>query len=77
MVELKNCPFCGGTNFFIGSIAEIEMQDEDHPDYALNSQFFAVVCSSIDGGCGASTGASRTEEEAIESWNRRANDEND
>lgn len=72
MSELKPCPFCGGTNLFIGTIAECEMQDESHPDYQNNSAVYTVVCDYLEGGCGASTGGSaRNENEAISLWNRR------
>ena len=72
-VQLKPCPFCGGTKLFVGTLAEIEMQDEDHEDYAFNKQYYAVVCDYNEGGCGASTGgANRSADEAIEAWNRRA-----
>ena len=75
MPELKPCPFCGGTQLFVGTIAEIEMMDEGHTDYLLKSQNYAVVCNYIEGGCGASSGGdARSEEEAIEAWNRRAED---
>ena len=75
MLKLKPCPFCGGTQLFVGTIAEIEMQDEDHPDYLHSSKIYAVVCDYIKGGCGASTGGGAiSKEEAIEAWNRRAED---
>ena len=74
MAELKPCPFCGGTKIWIGTIAESEMQDENHPDYEFNSEHYTVVCDYSEGGCGASTGGSaRTKEAAIKAWNRRAN----
>ena len=74
MEELKPCPFCGGTKLFVGTIAEIELTDEDHPDYSTNSEFYSVVCDYTDGGCGASVGgASRSASEAITAWNRRVN----
>lgn len=73
MAELKPCPFCGGTKLFVGTIADCEMQDSDHPDYKYNSQAYIVCCSCFNGGCGASTGGgNKTEAAAIEAWNRRA-----
>ena len=39
--------------------------------------YFAYVCSVNHGGCGATTGYYETEEEAIEAWNRRADDGRD
>ena len=72
MDKLEPCPFCGGTRLFIGTIAECEMQDTDHPDYEFNSEHYTVVCDCSQGGCGASTGGSaRTVEEAIMLWNMR------
>lgn len=73
--ELKPCPFCGGDMLFVGTIAEVEMQDEDHPDYYYNNNHYMVVCDCTEGGCGVSCGHSyETAEEAIEAWNRRANE---
>ena len=72
MDKLEPCPFCGGTKIWIGTIAECETQDKNHPDYEFNSQHYVVVCDYSEGGCGASTGGSaRTEEDAIKAWNRR------
>lgn len=72
MNKLESCPFCGGTKIWIGTIAECEMQDKNHPDYEFNSQHYVVVCDYSEGGCGASTGGSaRTVEDAIKAWNRR------
>lgn len=56
MTELKPCPFCGGDMLFVGTIAEVEMQDEDHPDYYYNNNRYIVVCDYTEGGCGASCG---------------------
>lgn len=72
MIVLKPCPFCGGTKIFVGTIAEIEMQDTDCPDWLINSQMYAAVCDYTSGGCGASTGGAHTKMEAVEAWNRRA-----
>lgn len=70
---LKPCPFCGGTKLFVGTIAESEGQDSTYPDYDYNCQLYTVVCSFTAGGCGAATGGTcHTEDEAIEAWNRRA-----
>ena len=78
MNELKPCPFCGGTRLFVGTVAEIEMQDENHEDYVFNRQHYAVVCNYNDGGCGASSGVVyKSEEGAIEAWNRRAGEHGD
>lgn len=72
MIVLKSCPFCGGTKILVETIAKIEMQDPDHPDYPINSQMYAAVCDYLSGGCGASTGGAHTKMEAAEAWNRRA-----
>ena len=70
--QLIPCPFCGGTKIWIGTIAECEMQDKNHPDYEYNSDHYTVVCDFSGGGCGASTGGSaRTKEAAIRAWNKR------
>lgn len=72
--EIKPCPFCGGTKLFVGTIAEIELQDKDHEDYEINKQYYSVVCAYNAGGCGASVGGlNRSADEAIEAWNRRTN----
>lgn len=63
MTKLKPCPFCGNT--------AVDVKDDCYP--APN---YYVVCDYNDDGCGASSGFCRTEEEAIEVWNRRAS-END
>lgn len=75
MDKLKPCPFCGGKNLFVGTIAECEIQYETHPDYKNNSQLYTVCCDWTEGGCGASIGGSiHSKQEAIEAWNRRASD---
>lgn len=65
MSELKPCPFCGGTNLFLGSEKEIEQLDGGREEY------FAVVCDFTKGGCGACSGYRKGKEEAIEAWNKR------
>lgn len=61
MEELKKCPFCGGK--------------ADLVDYGLTGMMKAVQCSE----CGARTRAFdpkvKRGENAIDAWNRRANDE--
>ena len=74
MAKLKPCPFCGGKRLFVGTVAEIEMQDEDHPDYSYNRTIYTVCCSFDKGGCGASVGAMRSELDALNAWNRRASE---
>ena len=59
--KLKPCPFCGG---------------EDVMTMLCGDGYYVVCYSRNKGkGCGSSTGWHETEQEAIESWNRRTNDE--
>ena len=74
MTELKPCPFCGKTNLFVGTEEEIELQDEEDENYRVNSHTYCVCCDMHKGGCGASSGFRFTVDEAIEAWNRRADD---
>ena len=75
-MKLRECPFCGGRNIFVGTIAEIRMIEKDHPDYWNESTYFQVVCDWTEGGCGASSGGGiHTKEQAIEAWNRRVGDD--
>ena len=69
MNNLKPCPFCGGTNL------NIEGKDIWGPnDLPYNPKhIFRIKCSALEGGCGATNGYYRTEEGAIEAWNRRDN----
>ena len=68
MAELKPCPFCGSrTAPFVGNFFEINgLHDEDED---CN---WGVCCGWNNGGCGASCGYHETGAEAIEAWNRRA-----
>ena len=64
MTELKPCPFCGGTNTKMYS----------QKDSSLHG--FIHLCDGFDD-CMVKVESRlfSTEEEAIEAWNRRANDE--
>lgn len=74
--ELKPCPFCGNTNIHKTNCRELE--DCAHFEVCdTDILYFAYVCSVNHGGCGATTGYYETEEEAIEAWNRRADDGRD
>ena len=70
MKELKSCPFCG---------SEAELS-RTHPNPAFDwggrygTTVWEVYCSNTDCPCEAGTGWKNTEAEAIEAWNRRAND---
>ena len=62
--KLKQCPFCGGK-------ACIERDDMN------GISRFLPVCSNYGNNCwGMQENWFVTEQEAIEAWNRRANDEN-
>lgn len=59
MNTLKPCPFCGKTN--VGSYVDVDYHSPD-------KHFYGVICR----WCGANTPAnSKTEEKAIERWNKR------
>lgn len=75
--ELRECPFCGKKVAHCGTIADIDLVDDDSPDYDWSNNHHAVVCNYRDGGCGAATGAYDTKEQAIVAWNRRANEQTD
>jgi Lar family restriction alleviation protein len=61
MAELKPCPFCGSKAFLSEFVYDLELG-------RVKMQF--VECN----GCHATTYEYDTEEEAIEAWNRRAED---
>ena len=75
MAELKPCPFCKTRRSILMTLAEIELIDTP-TEYQMSH--YGVVCDYQSGGCGASTGWQYTsEEDAIEAWNRRAENETD
>ena len=63
MEKLKPCPFCGE----YGSVRLMTRHGKD----GWRDRFY-VLCEYDSGGCGASGGWYHTKEEAIEAWNRRA-----
>ena len=75
MAEIRRCPFCGGENLFVGTEADIkcltESDREIFEEADLDCSFYAVCCDYQQGGCGTVGGFRKTEEEAIELWNRR------
>ena len=73
--ELKPCPFCGKKVAHCGTVADIELMDDDSPDYDWAKDHYAVVCNYNAGGCGTATRGYATVEKAIEAWNRRYGDE--
>lgn len=59
-IDFKStCPFCGST---------FSVKVADEKDCTGQSK---IVCSKRLGGCGASSGAYKTEKEAWDAWNRR------
>ena len=61
--KLKPCPFCGN-----------RVAVEENINFGEPNDFI-VYCNPSNGGCGAKTRLCESEEEAIEAWNRRVNDE--
>lgn len=59
--ELKPCPFCGGVATML---------------HFKREKCYRVSCDDIDCCCVAHSGYHLTEAEAIEAWNRRAEDGN-
>ena len=77
MSELLPCPFCGkDVAVIMDDYSEcLELWGDEFDESGLEAtDCKAVVCSFLDGGCGASGGWRKTEEEAVEAWNRRAHD---
>lgn len=75
-MKLKPCPFCGKETTDIVDCSETTCAfaiDCFCAETCLN-KMYAVVCNRTKGGCGATGGYYRTKEEAIEAWNRRANE---
>ena len=69
MSELKPCPFCGRAD-------KMKVwKTESRWDHGVIENW-RVSCNAEgdEAGCGGSGGAKRTRKEAIEAWNRRANE---
>ena len=62
MTELKPCPFCGG---------EAEMCEDSITAFGKYRKLYVVVCKNL---C-VKTRQWYSEEQAIEAWNRRANND--
>lgn len=65
--DLKPCPFCGGTAFAY----EVKPHQHFLSEFGEYGGGGFVECTGCS--CGVSE---KTKEEAIEAWNRRANNEN-
>ena len=65
--DLKPCPFCGGKNAVVTNVLEAE---PEMAYYGLTKDNWNVVCND----CYAVGGTRRTAQEAVDAWNRRAND---
>lgn len=70
-IKLKPCPFCGNEKIAILTDNEVNGLDEFDSNYSENPYFLAC-CSAYVNGCGATGGEGRTEQEAANKWNRRA-----
>ena len=66
MEELKNCPFCGGSD--VCPVMNTELEGLEHSE---GSGYFTVVCKYNNGGCGATSGYRPTRKDAIIAWNGR------
>ena len=68
MIELKPCPFCGGQaeeRYLKRKMLFARFV------FPYSTHFVYIRCA----GCAATSEVKWTREEAIEAWNRRANDE--
>lgn len=67
--KIRACPFSHKNVAEICGSRELEGVDEP-------SQEYAVCCSFLRGGCGATSGYAQTEEAAVAKWNNRAGGHN-
>lgn len=67
MTTLLQCPFCG-------SLTAPRIETSDGLQFHIEYQFYTVICDATPkhSGCGATCGFQETEEEAVEAWNKRA-----
>lgn len=68
--KLKPCPFCGGEKVVV-------LEEGGNSEIFENIRNYIICCDFNNGGCGATSGFRRTEEEAIEAWNKRAGEQNE
>ena len=71
-VELKPCPYCGKSVARIVNCYENNCREDTSDCAGEYCHTVAVCCDFYKGGCGATGGYRKTEEEAIGAWNRRA-----
>ena len=71
MKNLKKCPFCGGEHIEIDSCNGLEACENF--EECGDAGYTAIVCDVTKGGCGASSGYFRSQDDAINAWNRRTN----
>lgn len=74
-MELKRCPFCGKSVACCATLADIELMDDDWPDYDWAKEHYAVVCAYNADRRGVSIRGYATVEEAVKALNRRYGDE--
>ena len=67
--KLKACPFCGRVDKLVIWATETPFDDQRLTNWRVSCDR-----SGDNTGCGGSSGAYRDRKEAIEAWNRRAND---
>ena len=72
MADLLPCPFCGRTDTLgVYTWGDIEDNYDSASDW--DRTHYAVCCDALKDGCGAVKGKEcETPEEAVEEWNRRA-----
>lgn len=71
-IELMPCPYCGKSVARIVSCCENSCKDDDTGCEFCGMKTVAVCCDFTKGGCGATGGYRKTEKEAIEAWEERA-----
>ena len=66
------CPMCKKTVVSLVTEAEVEILDENYPDYELRSKRYVAVCNALKGGCGLSVGGEHKNiNSALKAWNTR------